>query len=349
MDSKVLTMDQIGQNVKDTEYAIRGPIVQKADELVERLNKGEKKPFKKLLYTNIGNPLSLGQPSYTFNREVLSVCLTPALMDSPNISKDAKERAKKIISCVEYPSALGAYTSGPGLTMVRESIKKFIEERDGYPSNINNIFCSNGASDAIMTIISVLLSTPNSGIMVPIPQYPLYTALIAFYNGVPVPYYLDESHGWELDMKDLEVNYVKAKSEGVNVKAIVVINPGNPTGQVMTKENLQDIVKFCHTHKLVICADEVYQKNIYGDKPFISFKKIIHDLGAPYNKHELISFHSTSKGLIGECGLRGGYMELENIDPNVHAQITKLRTILSLCPNIVGQIIVILFYNIIID
>jgi alanine transaminase len=98
-------------------------------------------------------------------------------------------------------------------------------------------------------------------------------------------------------------------------------------------------VKFAQEHKLVVCADEVYQKNIYGSKPFISFKKIIHDLGAPYNKIELISFHSTSKGLLGECGLRGGYMELENIDPYVQGQILKLRTI-TLCPNTIGQLTV---------
>lgn len=97
------------------------------------------------------------------------------------------------------------------------------------------------------------------------------------------------------------------------------------------------MVKFAHEHNLVICADEVYQKNIYCDKPFISMKKIMHDLGAPYNQTELISFHSTSKGLTGECGLRGGYMELENIDPYVKSQILKMRTI-TLCPNTVGQL-----------
>ena len=68
-------------------------------------------------------------------------------------------------------------------------------------------------------------------------------------------------------------------------------------------------------------------------------KKVIHDLGAPYNTCELVSFHSTSKGLMGECGLRGGYMELDNIDPYAQGQILKLRTI-TLCPNTVGQLTV---------
>ena len=88
----------------------------------------------------------------------------------------------------------------------------------------------------------------------------------------------------------------------------------------------------------MICADEVYQKNIYGDKPFISFKKVMNEMGAPFkNDVELISFHSTSKGLLGECGLRGGYMELSYLDPYAQGQILKLRTI-TLCPNTVGQL-----------
>jgi aspartate/methionine/tyrosine aminotransferase len=107
-------------------------------------------------------------------------------------------------------------------------------------------------------------------------------------------------------------------------------------------------VRFCHDNKLVICADEVYQKNIYGSKPFVSVKKTMHEMGAPYNQTEVISFHSTSKGLLGECGLRGGYMELENLDPYAQGQILKLRTI-TLCPNTVGQLMVILHSFIFVD
>jgi aspartate/methionine/tyrosine aminotransferase len=89
----------------------------------------------------------------------------------------------------------------------------------------------------------------------------------------------------------------------------------------------------------MLSADEVYQKNIYAEKPFISFKKIMNDLGAPYNTIELASFHSVSKGLHGQCGLRGGYMELCNFDKEARAQILKLRSLI-LCPNTVGQMMV---------
>jgi len=341
---KVLTKTTLGDNVKNTEYAVRGPILDVAAEVTERLKKGEKLPFDKLLYCNIGNPLSLGQPSISFYREVVSVALNPKLMDSPEISKDAKERVKKFLDEVKYPGAIGAYTSSPGLLSVRQSVINYIQERDGHPSNVNKIFLTDGASDGIKSIFNILVRGPQDGILIPIPQYPLYTALITLLNGTAVPYYLDEDNEWALDMKNLEENCNKAKAEGKTIRAIVVINPGNPTGQVMSVANLQEIVKFCHKNKILILADEVYQKNIYRDKPFVSFKKVIHDMGKPYSQMELISFHSTSKGVSGECGLRGGYMELENIDEYVFSQLLKIRSI-CLCSNVVGQLIVLVLNN----
>jgi alanine transaminase len=163
-EKKVLNEETIGLNVKNTEYAIRGLIVQRADELNAALKKGEKLPFKKLLYCNIGNPLSLGQPTFTFDREVLSCALNPELLKSPSISEDAKARAKKFIDGVEYPHALGAYTSSSGLAVARESVKKYIEERDGFPANINNIFLTNGASDGVTTIFNILFNGPKDAV-----------------------------------------------------------------------------------------------------------------------------------------------------------------------------------------
>jgi len=341
---KVLCKETLGDNVKETEYAVRGPILDVAAEVTELLKKGEKLPFDKLLYCNIGNPLSLGQPSISFYREVVSVALNPKLMDSPEISKDAKDRAKKFLEEVKYPSAIGAYTSSPGLLSVRQSVINYIQERDGYPSDVNKIFLTDGASDGIKSIFNILVRGPQDGIMIPIPQYPLYTALIRLLNGTAVPYYLDEDKEWGLDMKDLEENCNKAKADGKTIRAMVVINPGNPTGQLMSVETLQEIIKFCQKHKIIILADEVYQKNIYKDKPFVSFKKVINDMGKPYSEMELISFHSTSKGVSGECGLRGGYMELTNIDEYVFSQLLKIRSI-CLCSNVVGQLIVLVLNN----
>jgi alanine transaminase len=118
-----------------------------------------------------------------------------------------------------------------------------------------------------------------------------------------------------------------------------MINPGNPTGQVMQAEDVATIAKFCADNGIVMLADEVYQRNVYReDRKFVSAKKVA--LETPGCEHlELVSFHSTSKGLIGECGRRGGYFELHNIDPYVQSQLYKLASS-GLCAGVPGQIMV---------
>jgi len=173
--------------------------------------------------------------------------------------------------------------------------------------------------------------------MIPIPQYPLYSATITLYGGVQVGYYLDESSGWNLSYKMLEEAYLEAHAHGVRIKAIVVINPGNPTGSVLTRENIEMVIKFAKTHGLSILADEVYQENIYlPEDSFVSFARVMTEI----REHEvsLFSFHSTSKGFLGECGHRGGYMEVRNVPQDVLAQITKLQSV-SLCSNLPGQVV----------
>jgi alanine transaminase len=106
---------------------------------------------------------------------------------------------------------------------------------------------------------------------------------------------------------------------------------------VLSEQNIKDVVKFAEEERLCILADEVYQENVYRpEDKFVSFKKVVRDLGATT---ELFSFHSVSKGMIGECGRRGGYMEMVNVSDAVREQIYKLFSI-SLCSNIPGQIMV---------
>jgi aspartate/methionine/tyrosine aminotransferase len=134
----------------------------------------------------------------------------------------------------------------------------------------------------------------------------------------------------------LEASISQAKAEGTKVKAICVINPGNPTGGVLDEDNIAMIVDFAKTHGLSILADEVYQENIYlpGDK-FVSFAKVLHRSNA--KDVSLFSFHSCSKGFLGECGVRGGYFEYRNVPDNVAAQILKLQSV-NLCANLPGQV-----------
>eukprot|EP01083_Nonionella_stella_P289611 985568_1 len=147
-------------------------------------------------------------------------------------------------------------------------------------------------------------------------------------------------------MEELERSLADATAKGITVNSFVLINPGNPTGQVLAKSAIQDIVKFCSKHGLVLLADEVYQENVYDENAeFYSCKRAAHDMGLVQDDAiELISFHSTSKGLFGECGRRGGYMELVGIDPGVKDQIYKLASA-SLCSNVPGQIMTSLMVN----
>jgi alanine transaminase len=178
-----------------------------------------------------------------------------------------------------------------------------------------------------------------SGVMIPIPQYPIYTATLALLGGKRVGYNLDENNSWDLNMKELERSLAEAKTNGVNVVAMVIINPGNPTGAVLSKETVKQVVKFCAKHRLVLLSDEVYQENVYDEKAqFYSAKRAAHETGLiGSDEIELVSFHSTSKGVFGECGRRGGYMETVGIDKNVKDQLYKLASS-SLCSTISGQV-----------
>lgn len=114
----------------------------------------------------------------------------------------------------------------------------------------------------------------------------------------------------------------------------------------MHRKNLEEIIELCHEHDILIIADEVYQNNIYiKDRPFVSMRKVLHEMGYPYrNEVELISMHSVSKGLLGECGMRGGYYELTNLSQKAKAAFYKLKSI-ELCSNTTGQMAVELMIN----
>ena len=139
-------------------------------------------------------------------------------------------------------------------------------------------------------------------------------------------------------MSELQRSYSQAANNGILPRALVVINPGNPTGQVLSLQDMQDIVRFCSDNDVLLMADEVYQDNVYGGNEFTSFRKVTYDLGLQ-DKIQLVSFHSISKGFLGECGKRGGYYELVGFDQPTKDVIYKIASI-SLCSNVTGQLIV---------
>jgi alanine transaminase len=187
------------------------------------------------------------------------------------------------------------------MKIVRDNIAKFINKRDDSEANSDDIFLSNGASGGIKAVLQILCGDKKDAIMTPIPQYPLYSASIELLGSTLVGYYLNEEKQWSVDINNLTENYKKYCDNGYNVKALVVINPGNPTGNILSEDNIKDIIRFCYEHNMVILADEVYQNNIYSEsKKFHSFKKVLSNLPSPYNKTALFSFNSISKGYYGE-------------------------------------------------
>ncbi|KAL3922498.1 MAG: hypothetical protein SGILL_002175, partial [Bacillariaceae sp.] len=331
--SKRLTEDTMSPFLRQMEYAVRGTVVIAADKINEELKAAatndQKFPFDKIVYTNIGNPQSVGQKPLTWPRQVLALVDLPneVGIDHPDADKlfpaDAIRRARDIKERALSGHGSGAYTHSKGAKMFREDVCSFLQKRDGkeVPADPENIFLSNGASAAISES-----------------RYPIYSATLDLLGGQKVGYFLDEEHKWSLDMNEMERAYQQAIDEGTNVVGLVLINPGNPTGSVLNKEMVQAVVKFCSRHNLVLLADEVYQENVYDDTDFYSSKRAAYDTGLlQQDKIELASFHSTSKGVFGECGRRGGYMELCGFDGKIKEQLYKLASS-SLCSTVSGQV-----------
>ncbi|KAH7444325.1 hypothetical protein KP509_02G073800 [Ceratopteris richardii] len=344
-----INIDNINPKVLECQYAVRGEIVAHAERLQQKLLQDPSSlPFDELIYCNIGNPQSLGQQPITFFREVAALCDHPGLLHKKEIqtvfSSDAIKRAESIVSSIPG-RATGAYSHSKGVKALRTIIAEGIQNRDGYSADPEDIFLTDGASPGVHMMIRLMLRNKKDGIMCPIPQYPLYSASIALHDGTLVPYYLDESKGWGLEVSELKSRLEAAVADGINVRALVVINPGNPTGQVLSEENQQKIVQFCKDENLVLLADEVYQENVYADnKKFSSFKKIARSMGYTERDFSLVSFHSISKGFYGECGRRGGYMEVTGFDSDVKNQIYKMASV-SLCSNLSGQVMMSLVMN----
>ncbi|XP_030569363.1 alanine aminotransferase 1 [Drosophila novamexicana] len=336
----VLQLNNINANYVSMEYAVRGPIVIRAGEIEKELLKGVKKPFDRVIRANIGDCHAMGQKPLTYLRQLMALTMEPRLLDSPDYPDDIKSRAVDVLAgCLG--GSMGSYTDSAGMEFVRRQVAAFIEKRDGgVPSDYQNIYLTGGASPGIKSILSLLNYQENGqlpGVMVPIPQYPLYSATITELGMSRVDYFLNEDKGWGLDRKELQRSFDEAKKH-CNPRALVVINPGNPTGQVLTRENIEEIIKFAYDNKLVILADEVYQANVYDkNSKFFSFKMVMNELGEPHRTQELISFLSVSKGYLGECGIRGGYMEVVNMCPEVKAVLTKSITA-QLCSTTAGQV-----------
>mmetsp|Transcript_30639 Transcript_30639/g.51773 ORF Transcript_30639/g.51773 Transcript_30639/m.51773 type:complete len:483 (+) Transcript_30639:242-1690(+) len=333
-----LEISKVPRNVLMTKYEVRGAVFLAA---VARQREG-----KEVIFTSVGNPHALGQVPLTFLRQVIALVAAPFLLDDPAVArafpKDAILRAKEYLTCIK---SLGAYTDSRGSPLIRKQVAAWLEKRDGLRSNFDHIFLTDGASAAVRLGLQMLIRGTGfrDGILVPIPQYPLYSASIALLGGTLIPYELDEDAEWGLNLELIQKAVDKARADFVCPRGLVFINPGNPTGQQLTESQLLGMIKICHKEELALLCDEVYQDNVYqthdpSAKPFISARGVLAKAGGALLKEtQVLTFHTTSKGAFGECGLRGGMMEVLNVPENVVAEMYKLSSI-NLSPNVPGQV-----------
>lgn len=346
-----LTKKDLNASVTKAEYAVRGAIPTRAEELKEELKRSSNSlPFNSIINANIGNPQQLDQKPLTFTRQVLSILEYPEILRvdhdklaSLNLfAKDALKRAQRLLD--DIGGSVGAYSHSQGVPGIRQTVADFITERDGgEPAGPEDINLTTGASSAATSLLSLLCKDSQTGLLLPIPQYPLYTASASLYNAQVLPYYLDEEADWSTESDEIERVVLDALKKGIRPSVLVVINPGNPTGAVLTENTIAKICLIAAKYGITIISDEVYQENIFGDVKFHSMKKILRKLQnlhpGKFDNVQLASLHSISKGFMGECGQRGGYMEIVGFSQDIRDALFKLMSI-SICSVATGQAII---------
>lgn len=353
-----LTMETINPAILRADYAVRGTLAVLAERLRRELaERTHQHPFDRVVSVNLGNPQGCGQKPLTFFRQVMSLIQYPELLTCESdrlndlIPEDARQRARTLLSEI---GSVGAYTGNFGVLHIRKSVAEFISRRDGFPSSPDDIFLTCGAFEGMLTSMTLLsgshLQQPprKTGVLLPVPFYPVYRALLTTLDLEPIPYALDESNQWRAPSKHgIAAIISAARARGVTPRCIVVINPSNPTGAIHEQSELEAILGVASEEGLMVLADEVYQSNIFPPHRFVSCKKVLRQLQAAsspdealrYKSLQLISLHSTSKGMIGESGQRGGYFEAVGFSDDVKFQIQKLVTY-TLQPATGGQVLV---------
>ncbi|UYV81390.1 GPT2 [Cordylochernes scorpioides] len=236
----------------------------------------------------------------------------------------------------------GRLTPPAGLSVVRQQVARYLTERDSEPADWRDVFLSSGATDGIRSMLA-LLNCPAEdakppGVLIPVPQYPLFSSTVAEFGMYQISYHLDEGKDWAVDMAELQRALENARPH-CEPRVLVVINPGNPGGFVLSRKDIEDIIKLAHRENLFILADEVYQYNVYSEElEFVSFKKVLRSLDQPWaSEVALASFMSGSKGYMGECGARSGFCEVINIDDETRGILTHLLAS-RVCPSTLGQV-----------
>jgi len=269
-------------------YDIRGPVLARAREMEEEGHR--------IIKLNIGNPAPFGF-----------------------------EAPEEIIQDVIHnlPEASG-YSDSKGLFAARKAIMHYTQQKKIPGVQIDDIIIGNGVSELIVMAMQALLNNGDE-ILVPAPDYPLWTAAVSLSSGTPRHYLCDEQSGWLPDIADIE-SKIRPTTRG-----IVIINPNNPTGALYPPELLQQIIELARRHDLVIFADEIYDKVLYDGNTHTSIASLAEDV-------LFVTFNGLSKN-YRTCGYRAGWLVVSGEKRHALDYIEGLNMLASmrLCANVPGQ------------
>jgi alanine-synthesizing transaminase len=269
-------------------YDIRGPVMARSKQMEEE--------GQRIIKLNIGN-------------------LAPFGFDAP------EEVQQDVI--LNLPNSSG-YSDSKGLFAARKAIMHYTQLKKIPGVTIDDIFIGNGASELIVMCMQGLLN-PGDEVLVPAPDYPLWTAAVTLAGGTPRHYLCDEANEWNPDLKDMR-SKITSKT-----RAIVVINPNNPTGAVYSDETLQAIIQLAREHNLIIFADEIYDKVLYDGATHTSIASLADDV-------LFVTLNGLSKNYRA-CGYRSGWMVVSGAKKTAQDYLDGLNILASmrLCSNVPGQ------------
>ncbi|MBL8359156.1 MAG: pyridoxal phosphate-dependent aminotransferase [Rubrivivax sp.] len=270
-------------------YDIRGPVLDKARQMQEEGHR--------IIQLNIGNVAAFG------------------LMPPDEVVQDMIRN---------LPDAAG-YTDSKGLFAPRKAVVHYTQEKGVKGVMVDDVYLGNGASELIQMAVSALLDDGDE-LLIPTPDFPLYTAVTGLAGGRPVHYLCDEGAGWLPDLDDIRAK-ISPRTRG-----IIVCNPNNPTGALYPVELLQGIVEIARQHQLVVFADEIYDKTLYDGVVHTSIASLADDV-------LFVTFNGLSKN-YRSCGYRAGWMIVSGEKRHARDYIEGLNMLASLrlCSNTPGQL-----------
>ncbi|XP_068017218.1 alanine aminotransferase 2-like isoform X2 [Melanerpes formicivorus] len=264
---------------------------------------------------------AMGLAPVTVLRQIAAACTYPELLEDPAVPEGARCRARRILQEMEAGN-IGSYNHEHRALGVPRRVAQFLQRRDaGVPSDPHSIVLTNGTSSILPFVMSLLVDVTSAcptGVLVPVPGPPVHARAAGLAGAVAVPYPLAEEQGWAVDVGTVRQELRRARAR-CHPKVLCVVNPGDPTGHVLSQQNMVDIIQLVAEENLLLLADEGQQDRAFDpDQPFVSFRRVLWEMGAPFSSTiQIISFYSLSKSIAGESGFRVGFLELVNVEQAV--------------------------------